>query len=184
MVEFIILGCLKMRDMTGYEIKKTMSFSTTFFSHVSFGSIYPTLKRLEADGLVTSDESTENGRLKKSYAITPDGRKAFDDWLRSPLPQLVIKYDMLVRLFFARNLEPERLQEMITEHIDQLQELSDDLTSVRGGPGQKGDKFQKYTIEFGLDFYAFLMKWFEKIGADLAAEEAADIESGAEKKIQ
>lgn len=48
MLEYIILGFLLSKDLTGYDLKQRMAKSTSFFFDASFGSIYPALKRLEA----------------------------------------------------------------------------------------------------------------------------------------
>lgn len=44
-VDFIILGCLSMQPMSGYDIKRLISISTSLFYNASYGSIYPTLKK-------------------------------------------------------------------------------------------------------------------------------------------
>jgi PadR family transcriptional regulator, regulatory protein PadR len=43
------------------------------------GTIYPALYRLERLGLVTSGESTVDGRRRRIYRITPPGRTALQD---------------------------------------------------------------------------------------------------------
>lgn len=139
MLDFIILGCLKIKDMTGYEIKKTMSFSTTFFTNVNDGNMYPTLKRLLEQGAVAVREETENGRHKKVYAITPEGEARLAGWLEQPLDPMVFKYEMLVRLFFARNLEAPALIRLLAQHVAQIEQLSASLQVVEQGVGKKGE---------------------------------------------
>ncbi len=43
---------------------------------ISPGTLYPTLHRLEAEGLLTSGKAVEDGHARRVYKITPDGRKA------------------------------------------------------------------------------------------------------------
>lgn len=167
MIEYIILGSLTMQEMTGYEIKKLMSNSTAFFSNVSDGSLYPALKRAEDTGLVRSKELVENGRFKKVYEITEEGRKVFVDWLREPLKPFAFRYEMLIRIFFSRNLAAENLIGLIDQHLDQLNELDQTLALIETGPAQKSDHFQKTTLRFGRDFYAFLTHWYEEYKKEL-----------------
>ncbi|WP_236880832.1 PadR family transcriptional regulator [Clostridioides difficile] len=47
MLEYIILGFLMEKELSGYDLKQIMSESTSYFFDASFGSIYPALKRLE-----------------------------------------------------------------------------------------------------------------------------------------
>ncbi|MBC7343778.1 MAG: PadR family transcriptional regulator, partial [Clostridia bacterium] len=83
-MEHVILGFLTMGDMTGYDIKRLMSISTSFFYDASYGSIYPALRKLEERGLVKSSEAIESGRLRKVYSITDEGREEFLRWLGGP----------------------------------------------------------------------------------------------------
>lgn len=77
MFDRIVLGFLMERDMTGYDIKKTMENSTNFFFNTSYGNIYPTLKKLEEAGHLKSYEEIRKGKLNKFYSITDEGKKAF-----------------------------------------------------------------------------------------------------------
>jgi DNA-binding PadR family transcriptional regulator len=43
---------------------------------ISPGTLYPTLHRLESEGLLTSRKTVEGGHARRVYKITADGRKA------------------------------------------------------------------------------------------------------------
>ncbi|MBS1887284.1 MAG: helix-turn-helix transcriptional regulator [Actinobacteria bacterium] len=43
---------------------------------ISPGTLYPTLHRLEEEGLLTSRKAVEDGHARRVYRITADGRKA------------------------------------------------------------------------------------------------------------
>jgi DNA-binding PadR family transcriptional regulator len=43
---------------------------------ISPGTLYPTLHRLEGEGLLRSRASVKGGRSRRVYRITPQGRKA------------------------------------------------------------------------------------------------------------
>lgn len=42
---------------------------------ISPGTLYPTLHRLETEGLLTSRKTVEEGRSRRLYKITPEGRR-------------------------------------------------------------------------------------------------------------
>jgi DNA-binding PadR family transcriptional regulator len=44
--------------------------------HISPGTLYPTLHRLEADGLLTSEQRVVGGRTRRVYRATEAGRQA------------------------------------------------------------------------------------------------------------
>ena len=48
---YVILGMLRKGAKSGYEIKAKADISTRFFWAISYGQIYPELKRLERAGL-------------------------------------------------------------------------------------------------------------------------------------
>lgn len=64
MLELAILGLLEEGDLHGYELRKRLTAMLGAFSSVSFGSLYPALKRLEDSGsivVVTSDDAGSDG---------------------------------------------------------------------------------------------------------------------------
>lgn len=171
MIDYVILGALTIRDMSGYEIRKLMSYSTAFFSNVSFGSIYPTLKKFEKNGLVICRDMISNGRHKKVYAITDEGKKLFNEWSEEPLKPFIFKYEMLVRLFYARNIPREKLIDLIKQHLQQIDELAEMLEAVDAGPANRGsDEYQRITLRFGRDLYSFIGQWYRQLLIDLEKE--------------
>jgi PadR family transcriptional regulator, regulatory protein AphA len=60
---YVILGILAIHhNQSGYEIRKTIQQTVGFFWGESFGQIYPTLKNLVADGLITPSKSVSAPR--------------------------------------------------------------------------------------------------------------------------
>ncbi|MFJ8603925.1 PadR family transcriptional regulator [Streptomyces shenzhenensis] len=45
---------------------------------ISPGTLYPTLHRLEADGLLTSEQRVVDGRARRVYRATEAGKRALD----------------------------------------------------------------------------------------------------------
>ena len=78
MLELAILGLLKERSMHGYQLSKRLTDTLGGFWRVSYGSLYPSLRRLEKDGAVEQvfDEQ-EVGRRKNVYRITDKGEHVF-----------------------------------------------------------------------------------------------------------
>jgi DNA-binding PadR family transcriptional regulator len=54
---------------------------------ISPGTLYPTLHRLEAEGLLTSRKVVEEGHARRVYKITAEGRKALKQ-MRKALREL------------------------------------------------------------------------------------------------
>ncbi|HZU73426.1 MAG TPA: PadR family transcriptional regulator [Acidimicrobiales bacterium] len=76
MLELAILGLLKEQELHGYELKKRLA-DTFGLSRVSFGSLYPALRRLEKTGAVeAADAGDEGDRPAPSAPIPTTGSLA------------------------------------------------------------------------------------------------------------
>jgi DNA-binding PadR family transcriptional regulator len=89
MLELAILGLLKERSMHGYQLSKRLTDTLGGFWRVSYGSLYPTLRRLERDSAVERvfDEQ-EVGRRKNVYRITEKGEELFQRLLEEASAKL------------------------------------------------------------------------------------------------
>ena len=76
----LVLGILAEGDLYGYAILKRVSALSGGGMQWTDGMLYPLLHRLERLGYVSSSWGTsEAGRRRKHYAITPAGRDALAD---------------------------------------------------------------------------------------------------------
>ena len=72
-----VLATLLAGESYGYQIIKDAPPSLG----LSESTLYPLLKRLETRGLINVRKAEHNGRLRKYYSLTPDGRAAVRDFL-------------------------------------------------------------------------------------------------------
>jgi DNA-binding PadR family transcriptional regulator len=145
-----------------------MDQSTSMFYNSSLGSIHPALKKNEKCGFVVSTDEVKNGRAKKRYSITKMGREQFKNWISESMPAANIKDEAMLRLFFLGNLEIEKRDKIIEKFIkqieDELEKLSikkssyDDLVIPKGL--EDIAKFQMATLQFGIDYFKFVKKWY------------------------
>lgn len=81
-LEIAVLGLLKEGPMHGYEIKRRLATNLGPLWSISFGSLYPCLKRLGKQGYVNEQESEgTRSRRRTPYEITPTGEAYFYDQL-------------------------------------------------------------------------------------------------------
>ncbi|MDO7172173.1 PadR family transcriptional regulator [Mariniflexile sp. AS56] len=72
----IILKLLNENDkMYGYEITQKVKELTKGELKITEGALYPSLHKLEADGLLDVEVMKVDNRLRKYYKLTPDGTK-------------------------------------------------------------------------------------------------------------
>ena len=161
MQDKIILGFLVKSSLTGYGLKKIMEESTDFFFNTSLGSIYPAFKKLENKNFVTVEEKIEHGRVKKIYTITEKGRTYFQEWLKQSPEISKVKEEALLKIFFFSNLPKKERFKQIDGYLSKLESKISALEKTRENfCDNKIDKYQTSTLEFGLDYYKFIHKWF------------------------
>jgi DNA-binding PadR family transcriptional regulator len=137
-LELAILGLLKEQPMHGYQLSRELGESLGGFWRVSYGSLYPTLRRLERAGeveAVASEEATV-GRRKQVYRITAKGEETFLQLLQeAPHDNQSEDQRFRVRLAFFRYLPPEtrlRLLERRRAYLEnRLNSITDSLRSTR-----------------------------------------------------
>jgi DNA-binding PadR family transcriptional regulator len=119
-VKTLCLGVLVLGDASGYEIKKHFEEGPfSYFHAAGFGSIYPALGALLADGLAACREVAQEGRpAKKVYSITEEGRRAFRRELgKCPNPD-TYRSEALFMMFFGELLDPDHLTDVYQRHLD------------------------------------------------------------------
>src|SRR3979490_771582 len=103
-IQFAVLGMLKLRPMTGYEIKQAYQKGPANFLPISFGQIYPALAKLGKEKLVRQDQQP-GSRGSIRYFITGKGEEALRSWLFSPrAPET--PPELMLLIFFAAPAPP------------------------------------------------------------------------------
>ncbi|TCL76366.1 PadR family transcriptional regulator [Hydrogenispora ethanolica] len=161
MIDNMILGFLFKKAMSGYEIKQMMGMSTGYFIDASYGSIYPALKKLEDQGLITAAETVENGKFKKIYTINQAGKAVFLRWLSGPIPLPRRGLEHLLRLFFFGLLPIEQVKELIQNLLADLKAAQAATEGLEPLIKDKADFFEFATQQFGKDFYRFMIQWYQ-----------------------
>ncbi len=103
-LRYALLGLLSGEPMNGYTIKALFDESIRFVWQAELSQIYRELGILQKEGLVSSTIQQQSDRPnKRMYAITEEGRRAFDAWLRAVPEQLAMpkRDEMMLRLFFG-----------------------------------------------------------------------------------
>jgi len=115
-VKTLCLGALSIADSTGYDIKKLFEAAFNHFQSASYGSIYPSLRKLEEEGAVTCHvEPGDKHPDRKCFQLTERGReRLLSELSETPATELV-RSDFLALLFFAHLLPTGVLQQKLDE---------------------------------------------------------------------
>lgn len=149
-VRTLCLSILYENEATGYEIRRASTEGEcSYFIEASFGSIYPALAKLQAEGLVTSRVEQQNGKpAKKIYAITESGRDAFCQELCEPLGDEVFRSPFLLFARFAHLLPADLVESRLHEQLNRLTAKRRLLQEAAADPGVSAADM--WTINFGL----------------------------------
>lgn len=173
MQDKIILGLLLDSDKSSYDLKKSMESSTGFFYNSSQGSIQPALKKLMHNGHISVTEEYRGARSKKVYSITEEGEKEFQHWASEPIELDKPRDPALVKMFFFSNVEDTRKLELIEAYLREIETVVQTLKAFQQRNQEQLGKNEMLlnnpkvrsrldTLDFGIDYYAFLKDWYEK----------------------
>ncbi|MGD1876872.1 MAG: PadR family transcriptional regulator [Kiloniellaceae bacterium] len=168
-VKTLCLGVLSRDDASGYEIKKAFEDGPfSCFHQASFGSIYPALNALSAEGLVSVREQAQDKRPdKKIYSITPKGQTALvASLMTEPAPD-VMRSDFLFILSFAQYLPPPRIARLIDERIVWYRTMVDRMEESSRVDSPAGATFVR---GMGIAVYRAAADYLESHRAQLIAE--------------
>jgi DNA-binding PadR family transcriptional regulator len=135
--EYALLGFLFKLPSHGYELHTRLLEEFGKIWHVSQSQTYNILKRLQAQGYITST-CVEQEKLPPRLLlhITESGTTRFETWLQSPTKSSVhaIRVEFITRLYFAQLYYPQTTQEMIRVQRDMvtvgLKKLQEDLADL------------------------------------------------------
>jgi DNA-binding PadR family transcriptional regulator len=137
------------------------------FWKVSFGSLYPAMKRLEKRGYIEALRAT--GR-RKAYRITDSGRLAFDEMLAEEPGQIEEDRRFQIRLAFFRYIEPTlRIQTLQRRRRQLVDRLGASRGALREATARRGslDRYTQALMERSLRTTEADIEWLDEL---IAAE--------------
>jgi len=170
---YTVLGVLTLGPKSGYDIKKFIERSVGNFWRESYGQIYPTLKKLDAEGLVSHEVVGQEGRPDRFvYRISHKGRRELRDWLVQPVEIEIPRHELLLKLFFGTQVSIDANLEHIAQYrdeveawIDQLNE-GDRLLRQKYGDTEQG-VYWLLTIRQGILVNEALAQWCKEAEVEL-----------------
>lgn len=174
MLDLAILGLLHESPMHGYELRKQLGTKLgAFRAAISYGSLYPTLRRLQADGWITEEAMTPAAtpeapalttrRSRVVYKITAEGKEHFQDLLAQTGPETYEDTGFGVHFaFFARTDQATRLR--ILE--GRRRKVEERREGMREALARAAERLDAYTLELqrhGLDAADREVRWLEEL---------------------
>ncbi|HEX3221469.1 MAG TPA: PadR family transcriptional regulator [Nocardioides sp.] len=150
-LELAVLGLLHESPLHGYELRKRLNLLLGWGRLLSYGSLYPALKRLLRAGWITEVTATSPGvsrRQRIVYQITPAGRQFFGEQITDTGPAAWEDDTFNMRFaFFSRTDADVRLR-ILEGRLSRLQERLDRARhSSRGGDDRYLSELRRHSIE-------------------------------------
>jgi PadR family transcriptional regulator AphA len=165
----VILGMIAFGKRTGYDIKTFVDRTARYFWAASYGQIYPELKRLEDQGLVSGKPEPSGGRARTVYDLTESGKAVLEGWLGADEePSYELRDEGMLKLFFSDSLPERRIE--IVRAIRAREER--DLAHLRSlePHASKGPAGAYLTLQLGIGHTDWTIKWCESTERQLASE--------------
>ena len=171
MLELAILGLLKERAMHGYELKRQLGQRLGFFWTVSFGSLYPTLKKLEQGGLVEKVlDPEQRSRRRQVYRITPAGEDEFLELISEGAHSAWEEDKFPLRFAFFRYLNAETRLWLLERRRTYLQDkLIQGRQSLKRARRGRSDPYTLSLMRHGVEVTEHDITWIDEL---IAAERA------------
>lgn len=198
-LELAVLGLLHESPMHGYQLRKQLHARLGTFRAFSWGSLYPTLRRLQRAGLIaetdepppddTADEGEPAGsarsrtaprsswgrRGRRTFELTAEGKDRFEELLGDAGPQTWDDESFGVHLAFFSRTPVEVRMRILEGRRRRVEERREGLRSTLGRAGEQIDHYTRELHRIGLESTEREVRWLnELIAAEQAAEPVAD----------
>ncbi|GLZ14839.1 PadR family transcriptional regulator [Actinomadura sp. NBRC 104425] len=181
-LELAVLGLLNESPMHGYELRKRLNALLGMFRAFSYGSLYPCLKQLLANGLIVEDRPEEpnvaialqSRRSKIVYRLTAEGKERLQHLLTETGPATWEDEGFGVRFAFFSHTRADVRLRILEGRRSRLEER---LERLRAALARTRERVDHYTLELqnhGLESVEREVRWLnELIGRERAAQENA-----------
>jgi DNA-binding PadR family transcriptional regulator len=169
-LEIAVLGLLSESPMHGYELRKRLATLLGTFRAFSYGSLYPTLRRLSDAGWISEEAPLDatspvarSRRGKRVYQLTAEGKEHLADLLAEVGPDAFGDEGFGARLaFFAQTRSDVRLK-VLEGRRRTVEERRDGMRSSLSRTGARLDRYTRQLHEHGLESVDREVRWLTEL---------------------
>ncbi|MET8332909.1 PadR family transcriptional regulator [Streptosporangium canum] len=157
-----VLGLLSEGPASGYDLLKLFDVSLSHVWPATQSQLYGELGKLAEAGLVSV--SAEGPRGRKEYAVTEAGLAELRHWITGVEATQVTRSDMLLRVFFLAQVDPEQARAYLRRQAELVAERLERLRGVQALLQGDQDNLSVYgtiVLEYGLRLGAAQQEWAE-----------------------
>lgn len=168
MLEIAVLGLLNESPMHGYELRKRLAVLLGAFRAFSYGSLYPTLRRLSEAGWITEEHdetapATRSRRARRVYRLTADGKEHLAELLAEVGPEAFDDEGFGARLaFFAQTRSDVRMR-ILEGRRRRLEERREGMRAALARTRERLDRYTLQLQEHGLESADREVRWLTEL---------------------
>jgi DNA-binding PadR family transcriptional regulator len=171
-LEFAILGLLRESPMHGYELRKRLNTSLGVFRAFSYGSLYPCLKTLVAQGWLIEETVPDSDpptatlagrRAKIVYRLTAAGKEHFEELLAASGPDAWEDEHFAARFAFFGQTSKDVRMRVLEGRRSRLEER---LEKMRASLARTRERLDDYTLELqrhGMESVEREVRWLNEL---------------------
>jgi DNA-binding PadR family transcriptional regulator len=187
-LELAILGLLHETPLHGYELRKRLNSVLGAFRAFGYGSLYPCLKDLLANGLIADDavdgaaKPLAGRRSKIVYRLTADGKERLEDLLGQSGPASWEDDGFGVHFAFFGLTQADIRMRILEGRRSRLEER---LEAFRAAATRTRERVDSYTLELqrhGLESVEREVRWLNELIASERQSGAPDAAAGDHKE--
>lgn len=169
MIEFAILGLLHEAPMHGYELRKRLTGLLGAFRAFSYGSLYPTLRRMQREGLIAEEDGDASRatawgrRARRVYKITADGKDRFAELIADAGPQTFDDDGFGVHLAFFSQTPAEVRLRILEGRRRRVEERREARRAALARAEQQIDRYTRELHRMGLETSEREVRWLNEL---------------------
>ena len=170
-LKYALLGFLAESPKYGYEIKQKFEGALGNVWSVSYGQLYPTLRRLSELEWVTKKTAPGKKAAEKNiYSLTAKGHKKLDEWLLRPLrSNYKVKDEFTLKFLFFNKLPREMVLEYLRSQQSRTAEQRDGFRRALEATRGELDFFLQAIIRKGIVHLEAEIRWLDGVVSELQA---------------
>ncbi len=173
MLELAVLGLLSEAPLHGYELRQRLKAILGSFRAFSYGSLYPSLRRMRAAGWITEDDGDAEvvagapvmtgRRGKVVYKLTAEGKERLSDLLAEAGPSSWEDETFGVHFAFFGQTDPDVRLRILEGRRSRLEERREGVHASLTRTRERLDSYTLQLQEHGLEAVEREVRWLTEL---------------------
>jgi len=173
LLELAVLGLLHSSPLHGYELRQRLKATLGTFRAFSYGSLYPTLRRMKEAGWLCEDDGNAEvvagappltgRRGKVVYKLTAEGKERFDELLAEAGPTSWEDETFGVHFAFFSQTDPAVRVRILEGRRSRLEERREGVRTTLARTRSRLDRYTLQLQEHGLESVEREVRWLTEL---------------------